>query len=115
MEGEFVSRILPWTPLYVGMLAVAVAAWRVLPGVMERINERSRDRASIEAAQFERMDARLQRLEASEERCRADLAQAAHRIAELEGYMMGQGQARQEAANIVAVERLADKNGENGK
>jgi hypothetical protein len=83
--------------------------WHALPAIMERLNERKRDRASIEGAQYDRMDARVQRLEKQEEECREDLNDARGRIAELEGYMIGQGKARQDAAAIVAVERLTDR------
>ena len=46
------------------------------------------------------------KLEESEERCREELADAKGRIAELEGYNIGSGSARQDAARIVAVDRL---------
>lgn len=91
----------------VAMLGVALfAAW---PRIMERRNEGKRDRAAIEAGQFDRMDARLQRLERREEECQAKLADALHRIAELEGYNVGRGKADQEAAGVVARERLKGK------
>lgn len=87
----------------VAMLGVALfAAW---PRIMERRNERIRDRATIEGDQYTRMDARLQRLEAREEECQRKLTGALHRIAELEGYILGRGNADQDAARIVAVER----------
>jgi hypothetical protein len=94
----------------VAMLGVALfAAW---PRIMERRNERLRDRATIEGDQYARMDARLKRLEVREEECQAKLADALGRLAEVEGFMSGQGMARQDAARIVAVERLTDRNGD---
>lgn len=119
MAGDY-SSLLPWTPVYIALLGVLVAAWRVLPGIMERINERQRDRAMIEADQYQRMDARLQRLEASEERCRQELADLhaernvdRGRIAELEGYLLGRGVALNEEQRDISAKRLR-KDGENG-
>lgn len=97
------------------LLALLGVALRFLPALVSAFNERRRDRASIEGDQYRRMDERLQRVEASEEECRNDLIDAVGRIAELEGYMMGQGQSRQEAATIVAAERLIDKAKDEGK
>lgn len=94
------------------VLLNAVALFKAWPAIMERLNERKRDRAAIEAGQYERMDARMQRLEKREEECQQRLTEALHRIGEIEGYMMGQGKAHQEAATIVAIERLSDKNGD---
>lgn len=96
----------PATPLYIALLFMVAGGFRVWPSIMERINERKRDRAAIEADQYVRMDGRLKHLEEAESRCRDELADAVRRVAELEGYMMGTGKARQDAANIVAVERL---------
>jgi len=57
-------------------------------------------------AENERLDARCIRLEEAEERCRSELGGVKQRLATLEGYMAGQGKASQEAAGIVAIERL---------
>lgn len=54
---------------------------------------------------IDRLTGRVGRLEESEERCRRELQEARGEIAELKGYMTGQGQARQEAAGVVAIER----------
>ena len=90
----------------VAMLGVALfAAW---PRIMEQLNKGKVDRASIEAGQYERMDARLQRLEVAEEKCRADLADARGRIAELEGYLMGRGEAMQTAQRMLSAARVTD-------
>jgi chromosome segregation ATPase len=87
--------------------------WHALPAIMERLNERRRDRASIEGEQYARMDQRTRHLEdrcdeleRREDECRTELNIAKGRIAELEGYMTGQGKARQDAAGIVALDRL---------
>lgn len=52
------------------------------------------------------LEAKYKRLEESEERCRSELADAKGRIAELEGFNLGQGKAAQEAQGIVSAERL---------
>lgn len=87
------------------MLVFFVLVYRG-PLYLDRRNESRRDRASIEAGQYERMDARVQYLEQREAECQEKLTDAVRRIAELEGYMMGAGKANQEAAGIVAIERI---------
>lgn len=90
------------------MLVAAFNMHRIVPAVMEQLNRGKVDRASIEGQQYERMDARMRRLEESEEECQRQLLDALRRIAELEGYNLGKGQAAQEAAMIVAAERVAE-------
>jgi hypothetical protein len=51
------------------------------------------------------LEARVGRLEVSEQRCQRDLADAMKRIAQLEGYDVGQGQVRQEVTRLQASER----------
>lgn len=98
-------------PLWAFLLFYVVRSVKDWPGVMQRWNERVRDRAEIDGDQYRRMDARMQRLEKAEEKCRYDLADAERRIAELEGYNIGRGKADQEAAAIVAAERLRGRKG----
>lgn len=93
-------------PLWVAVLIFGMRSFKDWPGIMARWNERQRDRAAIESEQYKRLAERCGRLELAEEKCRDDLADAVRRIAELEGFMMGQGKARNDAAAIVAVERL---------
>lgn len=59
------------------------------------------------------LEARVGRLEEAEQRCQRDLNDALHRIAQLEGYDAGQGQARNEVTRLQANTRAADK--DNGK
>lgn len=122
VDAQILTQILSirngvWVAAALVALGV-IRLWHALPAIMERLNERRRDRAAIEGDQYERMDARLQRLEQSEEECQHKLVDALRRIAELEGYNIGQGMARQEAAVIVATERIAGaidkKNGDKG-
>lgn len=58
---------------------------------------------------------RLAAVERHDEECQRQLNEALRRLAEVEGYMMGQGKARQDAATIVATERLLDRDKEGGK
>ncbi len=92
-------------PLWSLVLIYAVRSAKDWPGIMQRWNERIRDRAAIEADQFTRLDARTKRLEEAEEQCRHDLADALKRIAELEGYNLGMGRSAQEAQLIISQER----------
>lgn len=96
-------------PLWLVALIFAVRSFKDWPGIMARWNERQRDRAAIETEQYKRLAERCGKLEEAEEKCRHDLADAVRRIAEVEGFMMGQGKARNDAAAIVAVERLTDR------
>lgn len=103
----FLSR--PATPLWVMAFALIVALSRIVSPIMQRINERIRDRAEIEGEQYERIALRCTKLEEAEERCRHELSDAVRRIAELEGYNDGKGKARQDAAGIIAAERLGER------
>lgn len=112
--GDFAFLI--GAPLWVAVLIYGIRSFKDWPGIMARWNERRRDAAQIEARQYARLDSRSQRLEercdrleASEEECRRELAAAKGRIAELEGYNQGRGKADQEAAGIVAVERQRER------
>lgn len=55
------------------------------------------------------LEARVSRLEESEQRCQQNLSKALGELAELKGYMTGQGKAAQEAAGVIALDRLAGK------
>lgn len=105
----------PATPLWIMALALIVALFRIVPPIMERINEARRDRAEIEGEQYARIAARCTSLEEAEERCRRELADKERRLAVLEGYNDGKGKARQDAAGIVAVERLGGREKPSGR
>ena len=106
--------------LWAGFFMLAGWIVRTWPVWKQRVTEaRASDDALVGAqwTRFQNEIARLvtrvgdledkyQRLEESEQRCREELADAKGRIAELEGYNIGTGSARQEAAGIVAAERL---------
>lgn len=99
----------------------AVALFRAWPLILERHNERRRDNAVEKAGDWDRI--RSERDVAREERdlvrdrwaeCQAELnaERAAHM--KLRAYHEGLGEARQDAARIVAAERLIEANKKNG-
>lgn len=101
-----------WTGLAIFALFV-VRMWNGAPAMFEQWIAWRRARAEHKAAEWgrllnenKRIDERCIRLEAAEERCRSELIEVKERLASLEGYMAGQGRASQEAAGIVAIERL---------
>lgn len=101
-----------WTGLAIFSLFV-VRMWNGAPAMFEQWIAWRRARAENKAAEWgrllnenKRIDERCIRLEVAEERCREELADVKGRLSSLEGYMAGQGRASQEAAGIVAIERL---------
>lgn len=98
--GALITGLFAWlVQRSIGGTAVEVAVmteWEKLNGAL--------------AAEIDRIAGRCQRLEEAEERCREELAGAQLRLSTLEGYEHGQGKARQEAATIVALERIEDRN-----
>ena len=115
-DGSFVSWITsPAPPVWLAFIGLAVLAIRFFPSWKQRWTEaRTADDAIVGnqwsrlTGEINRLDGRVKHLEISEERCRIELADAKNRIAELEGYNMGQGKARQEAQAIVSTEREID-------
>lgn len=108
-NASFVAQITPTTYGVFALLAVVLTALiRAWPAIRAKVNEARRDQDAATDHLLDRYEKRLAALEESEARCRKELAETERRVAELEGFMMGQGKARQDAANIVAVERLTD-------
>jgi len=108
-------------PAWLAFLVYLVRTVRDWPNIMAQWNARQRDKVDEKAqdwsrlrGEIERLDGRCERLEIAEEACRGELASAKGRLAELEGFMMGQGKARNDAAAIVATERLADRKAREG-
>lgn len=109
MDGSWFGQVTPTTVGVFSLLATAlVALFKVWPLVMAKLNEAKRDTATAADALLARYENRVASLEAAEEKCRYDLADAIRRLSELEGYMMGRGEAKQEAQLIVSAERQAD-------
>lgn len=103
-----------------GLLAIRV--WSGIPKFMEQWLALRQAKALEKAAdwsrrgdllkdqgdEIKRLGERCKRLEAAEEKCRNDLADAKERIATLEGYNIGEGKALNEAQRILSAEREAD-------
>lgn len=92
--------------------ACFVALFREFPRWRLSANETRRDAAAERAGDFtrirdevDRLDKRVRRLEAENEECHSNLADATRRIAELEGYNLGKGEAREHAQLIVSADR----------
>lgn len=103
--GALITGLFAWLrQRSIGGTAVEVAVmaeWKSLNGAL--------------AAEVGRVGERCHRLEESEERCQRELTDALKRLATLEGYEQGQGKARQDAAGIVAVERLQANRKDDGQ
>lgn len=95
----------------------AVALFKAWPAIMERLNERRRDAHSEKSADWERLrgeinrlDGRCDHLQREVDECHRERAEWMTRAISAEAYQLGQGEARQEAANILAAERIAEAN-----
>lgn len=94
-----------WTGTLVLALFV-LRMWNGAPAMFEQWISYRRAKAEEKAADWSRLRDHCNFLIEAEERCRAELGDVERRLAKLEGYAEGQGNARQEAAGIVAIERL---------
>lgn len=113
----------------VGLAGIGAAIGAFLTGLFAWLVQRSKGGTDIEvkvmdqweklngslAAENKRLGERCQRLEEAEGKCREQLAAVEKRLAILEGYEIGRGKAQQDAANIVAIERLTDRKEGDGK
>lgn len=106
----------PAPPVWAAVITAAVLVFRAYPSLRQRWTEARTAEDSIVGNQWSRLTTeigrlakRIETLEAAEQRCREELADAKNRIAELEGYNMGHGSAMQEAQMIVSAEREADR------
>lgn len=117
--NDLLAHLLQLGPLYMVAAAASFVFVRSGPAFMGRWNERLRDLSKAKAGDWARLrgeivrlDARCALIEDREQQCRDDLAGALGRIAELEGYNIGQGRARQDAQIIVSTDRELRKGGE---
>lgn len=104
-------------------LVNVVAAWKIVPALLERINERRRDAAAAEASDWERI--RAERNDAREERdrihtlwikCEEEMMEWKSRAITAEATLQGYGEARQKLAVEEAAKRLTSKTpGGNGE
>lgn len=83
--------------------------WNGAPAMFAQWIAYRRAKAEEKAADWSRLRDHCTFLIEAEERCRVELNEVKGRLASLEGWMAGQGQARQEAAGVVALDRLKDK------
>lgn len=102
------------------VLMTAVALFKAWPGIMGRINERSRDVDSAKGRDWQRLrdeitrlDERCDHLQTEVDACREREGVWMARAIAAEAYQLGKGQARQDAQVIVSTERQidADKRG----
>jgi len=98
------------------VLMVAVAWFRTRPLIMARINERHRDTETAKAGDWSRLRDLVEQLgedrdksREAEARCREELVDVRKRLATLEGYQIGRGQAAQEVAIIEGAKRLTEE------
>lgn len=108
------TGFLPWfasgaPAIWAGFFALAVWWIRGIPARKQQDTEARRSAADISDALAERLEARVKYLEARDEECHEELDDAKKRLAELEGYNLGQGRANQEAQLIVSAEREKNK------
>lgn len=94
-----------WTVTILIALLV-LRMWNGAPAMFEQWIAYKRAKAEEKAADWSRLREHCSFLMEAEERCRVELNEVKSRLASLEGYMAGQGKASQEAAGIVAIERL---------
>lgn len=111
------------------LFLLIVRMWNGAPAMLETWILWRQSRAAEKASDWHRLREEIRRLSEAEERCRRDYAELhrkhmelhqeyadlGRRVAELEGYHIGQGRASQEAAGIVALERMKDKKPPEGK
>lgn len=111
------------------MFLLIVRMWNGAPAMLETWILWRQSKAAEKASDWHRLRDEIRRLSEAEERCRRDYAELhrkhmelhqeyadlGRRVAELEGYHIGQGRASQEAAGVVALERLKDKKPPEGK
>lgn len=97
-----------WTATAV-LFLLAVRMWNGAPAMFEQWIAYKRAEAEERAADWSRLRDHCNFLMEAEERCRSELIEVRGRLAALEGYMAGQGRAAQEAAGVVALERLGKK------
>lgn len=112
LHSIFSVQSAAWTAT--ALLAVfVVRMWNGSPAMFEQWIAYRTAKAAEKAADWNRLRDEIKRLSEAEKQCRGDymLLHAQHmevlsRLTSLEGYMAGQGKASQEAAGIVAIERL---------
>lgn len=96
-----------WTvTILIGLLVLRM--WNGAPAMFEQWIAYKRAKAEEKAADWQRLRDHCAFLMLAEENCRSELNDVKGRLANLEGYMAGQGRAHQEAAGVIALERLRE-------
>ena len=98
------------TGVWTLVLMAAVALFKAWPHILGRINERYRDRIAEEAGDWTRLREENKRLHAMLSECERERIEFMRRAVTAEAILEGRGRARQEAAIIVATERLISGN-----
>lgn len=90
-----------------------VRMWNGAPAMFEQWILYKQTKAAEKIADWNRLREEIRRLSEAEQQCRRDFQQIhndclslRNELADLRGYLAGQGRAAQEAAGIVAIERL---------
>lgn len=105
MDELLTADTAAWTAtVFFGLLVVRL--WSSIPQLLDKWLAFRTAKAAEKAADWTRIRDEVIRLSEAEERCRRELADVTRRLAEIEGYELGRGKARQDAANIVALDRL---------
>lgn len=115
------AALLPWVPLWMASLAVIAAVVRKWPDIMDKSNERERDKATAKdndwtrlREEVERLAGRVKVLEAEAEAWRHRAITAEADNARLKAIEMGFGEVRQRAQEIVSADRQAREAEERG-
>jgi hypothetical protein len=125
VDGAAVNQILSvrgalWTLVLIVSMFI-IRMWNGSPAMFQQWIEYRKARAAEKSADWDRLRAEIIRLSEAERQCREDydklfeqLMELRKQLSHLEGYMAGQGKAAQEAAGIVAIERLTHQEKPNG-
>lgn len=105
----------PATPLYFVALIYGIRSWKGAPPLILAFVEWRKTTLAAREADWRRLRDEVQRqgdelreIRINEKDCQHKLINALGRIATLEGYNDGRGEAHQEAQRIVSAERQAD-------
>jgi hypothetical protein len=124
MDNDFWDAAWSWTvPAYGSFLAFLIWLYRATPPLMQRWNERLRDKEAAKAGDWSRLrelcremadeiarlSDRIGALERKVDACERERDEWKARAIEAEARELGLGAARQDAARIVAVERREDR------
>ena len=107
LQQVFSASGAAWTSTAILFLLV-VRMWNGAPALLDRWLAWRAAKAAEKAADWARLREEVTRLADAEKTCRRELADVTKRLATLEGYNIGRGQAAQEAQRIVSEERERD-------